>query len=79
METKLGQKINLSLAQRLDVVQRIENLFKEAGLEKELIRVDWQTDIDFPVVEPLQLVEKLPPASKLRYLKLINRIIEVSV
>lgn len=79
MKTNIGQKLSLTLEQRLEVVKRIEQLFQEAGLERNLIRIDWQTDLDFPVVEPLRLVEQLPPALKLRYLKLINRIIEVSV
>ncbi len=79
MKTNIGQKLSLTLEQRLEVVKRIEQLFQEAGLERDLIRIDWQTDLDFPVVEPLRLVEQLPPALKLRYLKLINRIIEVSV
>lgn len=79
MKTNLGQKQELSLEQRLAVVTHIENLFKEAGLFTALHRVDWQTDLDFPVVEPAGLVEQLPPAIRMRYLKLINRIIEVSV
>lgn len=79
MKTNLGQKQPLSLEQRIAVVQHIENLFKEAGLFTALQRVDWQTDLDFPVVEPAGLVEQLPPAIRMRYLKLINRIIEVSV
>lgn len=79
MKTILGNKIKLTLEQRLDVVTRIENMIREAGLTHQLIRVDWDTELDFPSVEPLHIIEQLPPAIKLKYMKLINRIIEVSL
>lgn len=79
MKTVIGNKINFTLEQRLDVVKRIENIIHEAGLSAQLRLVDWDADMDFPVVHPIQVIEQLPPALKLKYLALINRIIEVSL
>ena len=79
MKTVIGDKIEFNLEQRLDVCRRIEQIITEAGLSAQLKLIDWNTEMDFPLVEPLSVVEQLPPLLKLRYLKLINRIIEVSV
>jgi hypothetical protein len=64
------------LEQRLEVVKRIEAIFKEAGLA---ITVNWDAALDFPLVEPLSQVEKLSPDLKKKYLLLVNRMIEVIV
>jgi hypothetical protein len=79
MQTVIGKKIDFTLGQRLDVVRRIEQIIKDAGLSSQLQQIDWNSDMDFPVVEPLSVIEALPPALKMKYLILINRIIEVSV
>ena len=79
MKTVISDKVDFTLEQRLDVCRRIEQIIAEAGLSSQLKLVDWNTDMDFPLVEPLSVVEQLPPLLRLRYLKLINRIIEVSV
>ncbi len=79
MKTVIGNKIQFTLEQRLDVVRRIEQIIREAGLSAQLKLVDWNAEMDFPVVEPLSVIEQLPPALKFKYLTLINRIIEVSL
>ncbi len=79
MKTVIGDKIHFTLEQRLDVVKRIEDIIKAAGLGHKLIMVDWDTDMDFPVVNPISIVEELPQPLKVKYLILINRIIEVSL
>lgn len=79
MKTVIGNKINFTLEQRLDVVKRIENIIKEAGFQERLKMIDWNPDMDFPVVEPLSVIEDLPKPLKSKYLVLINRIIEVSL
>ncbi len=79
MKTVIGNKISFTLEQRLDVVKRIEGIVREAGLSAQLKFVDWDADMDFPVVQPIQVIEQLPPALKFKYLTLINRIIEVSL
>ncbi len=79
MKTVIGNKIQFTLEQRLDVVRRIEQIIREAGLSAQLKLVDWNAEMDFPVVEPLSAIEQLPPALKFKYLTLINRIIEVSL
>lgn len=75
----MDKKITFTLEQRLEVVKRIQMIVKEAGLEKELKLVDWDVERDFPVVEPISVIEALPKHLKTQYLKLINRIIEVSL
>ena len=79
MKTVIGNKINFTLEQRLDVVKRIENIIREAGFIDRLKVIDWNTEIDFPVVEPISVIEDLPKHLKTKYLILINRIIEVSL
>jgi hypothetical protein len=79
MKTVIGNKINFTLEQRLDVVKRIEDIVREAGLSGQLRLVDWDAGMDFPVVHPITVIEQLPPVLRLRYLTLINRIIEVSL
>lgn len=79
MKTVIDKKINFTLEQRLEVVKRIEHIIKEAGLEHKLKMIDWDTEKDFPVVQPLSIIEELPKPLKTKYLILINRIIEVSV
>jgi len=79
MKTVIGNKINFTLEQRLDVVKRIENIIREAGFIDRLKVIDWNTEIDFPVVEPISVIEDLPKNLKTKYLILINRIIEVSL
>jgi hypothetical protein len=76
MQTKLGNKIQLSLEQRLDMAQRIINIFQQENIQ---VVVDWDVTLDFPIVEPATAVSQLSKGARMQYMKLINRMIEVTV